>query len=126
MKKRSLKSLKKKAWKLMSEYIRRRWAVNNIVACFTCDKRAHWKTMDCGHFKHGNHMNWEINNLAPQCGRCNRYLHGRLDVFAARLIQKYGHEVLDELEYKANQAPQYDRMFMDQLIENLENKLARL
>ena len=126
-KKPTLKRLKKDAWKLMSEYIRRRWAGRNgLINCFTCGKRGHWKTMQAGHFRHGHHMDYEFLNLQAQCPQCNKWRSGRLDVYATRLVEKYGHEILEELEYKAHQVGKHDRSFFENKIDELKNKLNGL
>ncbi len=44
-KKPSRKSIVKKLDTVFSQFIRRRFAVNEIARCVTCDKKAHWKEL---------------------------------------------------------------------------------
>jgi hypothetical protein len=43
MKYKSGQILKKQLWKVMSEWIRRKDAVNDIATCVTCNCKKHWK-----------------------------------------------------------------------------------
>ena len=54
-KKPSRKTLVKKLDKVFSQYIRRRFAVNEIAKCVTCGKQAHWKDLQAGHFMSRKH-----------------------------------------------------------------------
>ena len=49
-KKPSRKSIVKKLDTVFSQFIRRRFAVNEIARCVTCDKKAHWKELQAGFF----------------------------------------------------------------------------
>jgi hypothetical protein len=76
-----LNQLRGKVWKQFSIYIR---------------TKDHWRTFDAGHFKHGC-LDFDEQNIHPQCTGCNRFWHGRLDVYATNLIQKYGPKILQQL-----------------------------
>lgn len=89
--------LKKKLWKLCSEYIRKR--DKNI--CFTCDRRAEGAGYHCGHFipssTCGIHLRYDERNLKGQCFRCNIHLGGNGAVFYKRMVLSHGQEYVDEL-----------------------------
>jgi hypothetical protein len=92
------KTLRDKAWKEFSIYVRREgtdW--RGFGVCFTCPKYAPWQEFDAGHFKHGV-MDFNRRNVNRQCTGCNRFWHGRLDAYATALVKKYGPEILDELD----------------------------
>jgi hypothetical protein len=92
-----LNQLRGKVWKQFSIYIRTKYADEfGFVRCFTCPKKDYWKTFDAGHFKHGC-LDFDEQNIHPQCTGCNRFWHGRLDVYATNLIQKYGPKILQQL-----------------------------
>ena len=89
----SLKSLKKKAWKLQSEYIRK----FEKGICYTCGVHKPWKECHAGHYIHGNWMDFAPMNIHCQCPRCNTYLSGNLGVYAERLMADYGIDAVENL-----------------------------
>ncbi len=98
------KSLKAKAWKLMSEWVRRKNADwRGYVRCYTCPKIDVWNSgnIHAGHFKHGV-LDYTELNIHPQCNSCNTYYSGRLDVYATRLAREHGLHILDELQERAD------------------------
>ena len=98
---KSLKQLKKIAWRLMSIYIRKlNLDYTDRAKCYTCGKQDNWRSMDAGHFIH-NKLDFDPRNLKIQCGRCNRYLRGKLGVYAIKLIQEYGLEWVNQLQVDA-------------------------
>lgn len=106
MKKQKISTLKKKLWKLVSEYIRRKHADDNGNAvCVTCGTVKHWKELDCGHFipkSKGMSIYFEEDNLAPQCTYCNRFQHGNLIEYTRYMIAVHGLEKVDELRFLSN------------------------
>lgn len=100
MKKRSLKDWKDLAWKQFSEYIRVRYSdFDGYVACFTCGMVKQWKEMHAGHFIHGNTKRtyFDEANVHPQCRSCNFYKDGARDLYALKLIEKYGDGIIQDL-----------------------------
>ena len=95
--------LKDKTWKEFSKYIRTKGVdKDGFNKCFTCDKKASWKKLHAGHFKHGK-LDFDEMNVHPQCVGCNMYGRGKLDVYAMRLIELYGLKKIKELESRAEQ-----------------------
>lgn len=102
VKKLTKQTAKKKAWKVFSEWVRRKDADGaGYSTCFTCDSKIHWKELNAGHFKHGK-LDFDEMNVNPQCVRCNKWLSGKLDIYAFNLIKKYGLDEVAELNLRAS------------------------
>lgn len=94
-------TLEQRAWKVFSEYIRRRgadWRGN--TTCFTCRRQYPWKEMHAAHRWH-NKLDFDERNIKPCCNRCNNYLHGNLGAYERHLIEDYGMEWAKQLEQDA-------------------------
>lgn len=129
MKQKSLKSLKAKAWRLFSEWIRRKDAdEGGTVACFTCGALRYWKELHAGHFVGGRRnavlFNEEI--VKPQCILCNIYLAGNYHEYTLRMIDLHGREKVREFLQLRHKTLKYTRSDMEDLIEDLKGKLERL
>ena len=98
-KKRS--TIKKRLWKVISEYIRRKHADDNgYVSCVTCGITKHWKEMQAGHFipqAQGDACRYIEENIHPQDYRCNINLGGNGPEYNAYMLEMYGQEKIDEL-----------------------------
>ncbi len=120
MKKLTLSKLRKKAWTLYS--LKRRTEekdFQDMVQCFTCPARVHYKEANLGHFKH-NKLDFDPRNTRIQCVTCNLYKSGRLDVYAVRLIEENGLEWVKKLEQDAARFIGYKRSELDEIINNLK------
>lgn len=61
------KTIHNRVWRLMSEYVRRKWADKDwFNTCYTCSYNTHWKNLQAGHFKHWR-LDFDERNLKPQC-----------------------------------------------------------
>lgn len=122
--------LKRKLWKVFSEYIRRRdadWKGN--ISCCTCNKRMHWKESDAGHYiakTAGLSIYFEEKNVHNQCTHCNRFKHGNQPKYALYLIDRYSPDILKELEWKSNQKVQIHDNEYKKLIEEYKEKIKKL
>lgn len=89
--------------KVFSEYIRRRYAKNNITECFTCGKQDHWKKLQCGHFQSRKHYStrWDEVNCQVQCSGCNVFKCGEQFIFGQNLDAKFGEGTASGLQQKA-------------------------
>lgn len=99
-KKPTISSLKKKAWKEFSIFIRTRNAdAEGFVACVTCGARKLWTAMQAGHFIAGrlNSNLFEERGTHPQCSMCNVVKHGNGPRYYQFMLATYGQEVIDEL-----------------------------
>lgn len=124
-----LPRLKKKLWKLFSEYIRRRDSdENGIVTCISCPSKVHWKLVDCGHYEKRGFLGtcFEERNNHGQCKRCNHYLSGNQSAYAVALIKKYGENILTELDSKKRLPTKYSRSDYEEMIEKYRQKIKAL
>lgn len=106
MRKQSLKAAKAKCWKVFSEYIRRR----DGGVCISCGKKDDWKSLDCGHYipkTAGLSIYFHEKNNHAQCTGCNRFRHGNLAAYAIALRQKYGPNILEELDAERRKIKKY-------------------
>lgn len=114
----SLPKLKKKAWKLISLYVRSNGSQEGFNECFTCYKWCSWKyDLQAGHYIHGK-LDFDLRNLKPQCVQCNHYKSGNLGVYAERLLKEYGQNWIDQLRAKAQvKGNYYTRIELNEIIE---------
>ena len=115
----SLKSLRKKAWDLQSEYIRK----SERGICFTCGVKKRWLKQQAGHYIHGNRMDFVALNIHCQCPRCNCYLSGNLGVYAERMIAEYGEQAVAELREISKQEHKYTIFELEELITKYKTLL---
>ena len=98
----SIKSLKNKAWKLMSNHIRQSYSDDaGYVACVTCGITKQYKEMHAGHFIHaskGSLVSYDDRNIHPQCPKCNTYQGGNLIEYTLFIQDNYGAETIEELK----------------------------
>ena len=119
MKKKTVKSLKKKADKVMSLYIRQRDASKG---CVTCGKLLPWKEMDAGHWmgRGCGATRYDEHNLAGQCKGCNRF--GKVgqvaEKFRRALIERYGEEEVERVYRTSKQTHRFT-------IQELEDIIAK-
>ena len=97
-KKPSRKTLVKKLDTVFSEYIRRRYAKNDITECVTCGKQDHWKKLQAGHFMSRKYYStrWNEENVQVQCVACNVYRYGEQYKFGIYLGKEKSEELLAE------------------------------
>lgn len=120
IKHKSIKILRKKAWKLISEYVRR--TANGV--CYTCGDKRHWKKQNCGHYIHKDALDYEINNLHCQCVRCNQWLSGNLGVYSEKLSKEIGSEEISLMRQRANQVKKWNVIELEEIIETYKNALS--
>jgi len=124
---KSTKSLRKKLWKLISEYVRRSAADDSgYVRCYTCGCRLHWKSAHCGHYIHRDVLDYEINNLRPQCPRCNKWLHGNLSVYAEKLIAEIGAEEIQLMRQRSKKVKKWSIVELEDMIETYTKAVGDL
>ena len=126
----SLSSLKKKADKLFSQYIRQKYSDNNWIAtCISCWKKDHYKNMHNAHFIERGCMKrrWEEDNCRPACAGCNTFRKEyHLRMFTIFQIKRLWLEKVEEMSadrYRLHKLRKADLIY---LIEELKNKLKNL
>lgn len=93
----------KKLDTVFSVYVRRRYAENDIAECFTCGKKDHWKSLQCGHFQSRRYYStrWNKLNCQVQCPKCNIFNQGEQYAFGKKLDETYGDGTSNELMMKS-------------------------
>ena len=123
-KKPTRKTLITKLDNVFSEYIRRRYAKNEIATCVTCGKKDHWKKLQAGHFMSRKHYatRWDEDNVGVQCSACNVFRYGEQYLFAKYL----GTEKADMLLAKSREAVKFPDWEIQEMIELYKNKIKDL
>lgn len=127
-KKPTRSKLVKKADAVFSEYIRRRYAKDNIAECFTCGKKDHWKKLQCGHFQSRKHYatRWNEDNCQVQCAGCNVFRYGEQYTFGRNLDAYIKEGLAEELNILSNKTVKYSNPDLIELIEFYKKKIAEL
>jgi len=106
----SKKTVKDKAWRAFSKFIRLRDALKTTgtlthVKCITCGKLLSVSFCDAGHFvsRRYNATLFDERNVNTQCRYCNRFLDGNLLEYRRQLIKIYREGIDTELEDKATE-----------------------
>ena len=125
----TLGKLKKKAWSVLSEFIRRSYAdQGGTVECYTCGKLMFWKECHAGHAIPGRHgavlLDPEI--IRPQCPVDNIWRGGCYEVFATKLIRENGLEWFERKLENSRQVRKWNRSELEEFIETYKNKLMEL
>lgn len=111
-----LPKLIKKLDGVFSKFIRQR-----DKTCFTCPG----PNQNAGHYVKRGHMSLRFNekNVHSQCVKCNLWLNGNLEVYAYRLTELYGIDILRELNNQKHQIKKWTREELYQLIDHYKNRL---
>ena len=125
---KSIKSLKKRALKWLSIYIRTRDCSDttgtlDFGKCFTCGKPCDFKNLQAGHFVQGrlHAVLFDERNVHAQCYRCNVPLKGNLIEYYPRMLKKYGKKVIEELKEKNRGTRKFKRWEYEGLIEKFKS-----
>jgi hypothetical protein len=99
------KNLIKELDTVFSQYIRLRYAKNEIAECVTCGKKDHWSKLQNGHWASRRHYStrWDEQNCNVQCAGCNVFRAGEIYLYTKYLCSKYGNNFPDELYNKSQQ-----------------------
>jgi len=103
MKTSQIRTAKRKTWQAVSRFIRTRDPL--CVTCLMAGKQT--PSTEAGHYKHtsdkgnaqlgGNEVWYDARNLNGQCGTCNRWNSGELDLYGLYLEKTYGFGICQEL-----------------------------
>lgn len=135
MKKQSIKTLKKQAWGVFSEYIRKRDCLRTTGSleygeCFTCDDppQHHISYLQAGHFIAGRHNAYLFSEegVHAQCVKCNLTLGGNPHEYRRRLVQMYGEEKTMALEIEAKALKRFTISELKDLTKYYKEKIREL
>ena len=123
-KKLTRSKLVKKLDNIFSQYIRLSNSVNDIAECVTCNKKDHWKKMQCGHFQSRKHYStrWDERNVAVQCAGCNVFRYGEQFKFSLYL----GVKLSEELLQKSRETVKFADVDLIEMVDYYSNKLKLL
>ncbi len=119
------KTLHPKAWKVFSEYVRRKDAdESGRVQCFTCENTTHYKEANAGHYFHGK-LDFDERNVRVQCVGCNLYRSGNLAYYGVKLARMIGTDGMEQLRLDANTI-RYTCEDLEMFIQIYSSKLKEL
>jgi len=121
---KTLSKYKKELDAVFSRYIRYR----DKGQCFTCPKKDEPKRMQNGHFVPRQYLSvrFDERNCNCQCYVCNMLYGGQGATYAIRLADKYGQEVVEELEQQRWVSVKLDIGWYQQQIEHYKQEVDRL
>ena len=128
-KKPTLKSLKTKAWKTFSEWIRRKDADEGGTAyCYTCGAPKFWRELHAGHALPGRHnaVLLDPDIVRPQCPVCNIWKSGNYPVFTAKLIKENGLSWWESKYESSKRLVKLTRSDFEEAIQEYKQKLEAL
>ena len=123
----NLSSLKKKADRLFSLYIRQKYSDNNgIATCVSCWKKDHYKNMHNAHFIERWCMKrrWEEDNCRPSCISCNSFRKEyHLRMFTIYQVKRLWLEKVEQMSADRYTVHKLRKSDLIKLIEELKNEL---
>ena len=113
---------------VFSQYIRLRYAKDEISECYTCGKKDHYKKQQAGHFASRRHYStrWNELNVQVQCYSCNIGQQGLQFEFGKRLNKDYGKDTAEELLIESKKAVKYTDVDLQDMIKHYKEKLSFL
>jgi hypothetical protein len=128
---KTLKSQKRRAWALLSEYIRKKYSDEyGMCQCYTCSTRLDYREMQAGHGVSGR-TNWLLTLEAeelirPQCMPCNILKGGQYEIFIPKLIDEYTLEGFQDFVIEARKPLKMRMSDWGDQIEQIQDRLHEL
>ena len=118
---KSISKLKRELDSIFSQFIRQR----DKGICLTCRTIKPWKEQQAGHYWSRSFTNtrFDERNVHCQCVGCNVFKYGNKEVYSLRMIEKYGVEILDELDRKRRLEKRFTTKELQSLIEQYKLRL---
>ena len=122
---KSIRSLRKTAWQLLSKIVRSKYSENGYGRCYTCTSVHPVSELQAGHAIGGRHnaVIFDEDILRAQCVRCNVFMRGNYPVFAARLVREHGIEWWENKLKSSQDIKIYKRSDLEELIESYQRRL---
>ncbi len=128
-----ISTLKRKLWKIFSEYIRLRdclatTGLKDYGKCVTCGRDVPRKLLQAGHFVAGRHSNnlFSERGTHAQCYNCNINLKGNTLEYRRQIIKLYGEGVDEELEMEDRIIRKFTIPELEELKTLYKEKIKRL
>ena len=129
-KQKSLSQLKKQAWCLLSQCIRKEAAQRNngVCDCYTCPATLAVSDAQAGHAIGGRHnaVLFDEEIIRPQCCGCNIFKRGNYQVFITKLIEENGFAWWQMKLAGSKATIKYNRLELELLIEGYKERLRGL
>lgn len=126
----SVTVLKSKLWKIISEYIRRKYADSDgFCKCTTCDTRKQWKELQAGHYVPSgasSYLRYVENNIHPQCYHCNINLGSNPIEYRIYMVKTYGEKFVEQMLELRNEPTSLKSYDLQVLIDEYKKKLDNL
>ena len=118
------KNLIKELDTVFSQYIRLRYAKNEIAECVTCGKKEHWKKLQNGHFMSRSNYStrWNEDNCQVQCVGCNVYKAGEQYKYSLYL----GNNLAEELYIKSKEIVKFADVELIDMIDYYKQQVNSL
>ena len=116
-------------WKAFSEFIRLRDSdANGYAKCLTCNYRAPYKEMDCGHGIGRQHKatKYDERNNHAQCKRCNGFEGGQQAIYKEEVEKKYGTGTWDLIVIKSCQTCKRGKFEIEQMTKYYREEAKKL
>jgi hypothetical protein len=133
MKLKKISTLKKKAWRFFSEYIRLRdclFTTGTLThgKCITCGVRLPFKDLQAGHFISGRHNSYLFDEECThaQCRTCNILKGGNPLEYRRQIIDLYGDGYDEVLEKRSHEIKKFTVEELENLIKELKEKISKL
>jgi hypothetical protein len=113
---------------VFSQYIRLRYAKNEIAECVTCGKKDHWSKLQNGHWASRRHYStrWDERNCNVQCSGCNVFRAGEIYLYTKYLCSKYGDNFPEELYKLSQKSVKFTDADLQDMIQHYKDKLKEL
>lgn len=110
---------------VFSQYIRLRYANNEIAECYTCGKKDNYKKLQAGHFASRRHYatRWNEYNVQVQCYSCNIGMQGLQFEFGKRLNIQYGNNFAEDILIESKKVVKFTDLDLKDMIEQYKGKL---
>lgn len=116
------KKLSKKAWKVFSLYIRKKYpGFNDYAACYTCGNLKPRTELQAGHCFHRGRQRYKAidfdeKHIRPQCSQCNFFRGGRNIEFTLKLVEEHGLEAVNEMKRRRDTEPPLTNKQLQEII----------
>lgn len=125
---KTVASLKKQAWKLLSLIVRKTAGPEGTALCYTCGAEHKTAELQAGHAIPGRTgmllLDEEI--IRPQCVQCNIWKRGAHHIFATKLIQENGMDWWEKKLLGAHQIAKWNKPELEAKIASLRVRLEGL
>ena len=112
------------AWKVFATWVKNRdtdW--RGYGNCFTCETKLKVPSgqAHAGHFVHGKYKKTYFleSNVHLQCRSCNYFKDGARDVYALKLIEKYGDGIIQQI-HSFNKQHEWKKGELEDIIKQYE------